>query len=243
MFFLPIVTLFSFFIKGLCGFANSMVFTTLMSFKSSLVNVSPVILLLDFPSNLIMTWRYRREINPKVCLPLSAMVVAGMIPGTLFLKNMDTKLIKVIFGLVVVSIAADMLLDMTLRAKKAAVPKDGKNLKMGLLGVAAGFICGLCGIGVLIGAYVSKVTDNARAFKANACAVFFVSNCTKILLFLLLDILSAEILLQAVMLAPFLLLGLWLGMKSSDFMSEAPAKKLVLLMLVISGTALIIENL
>jgi len=243
MFWLPIVTLFSFFIKGLCGFANSMVFTTLMSFKSSLVNVSPVILLLDFPSNLIMTWRYRREINLKVCLPLSAMVVAGMIPGTLFLKNMDTKLIKVIFGLVVVSIAADMLLDMTLREKKAAAPRNGKSLKMGLLGVAAGFICGLCGIGVLIGAYVSKVTDNARAFKANACAVFFVSNCTKILLFLLLDILSADILFQAITLAPFLLLGLWLGMRSSDFMSEKPAKKLVLLMLVISGAALIIENL
>ena len=98
MFFLSIVTLFSFFIKGLCGFANSMVFTTLMSFTSSLVNISPVILLLDFPSNLIMTWRYRREINPKVCLPLCAMVVAGMIPGTLFLKNADTGFLKVIFG-------------------------------------------------------------------------------------------------------------------------------------------------
>ena len=59
----------------------------------------------------------------------------------------------------------------------------------------------------------------------------------------MLHILSADIFFQAVRLAPFLLLGLWLGMKSSDFMSEAPAKKLVLLMLVISGVALIIENL
>ena len=243
MFFLSIVTLFSFFIKGLCGFANSMVFTTLMSFKSSLVNISPVILLLDFPSNLIMTWRYRREINPKVCLPLCAMVVAGMIPGTLFLKNADTGFLKVIFGVVVVSIAADMLLDMTMRRQKAAVKKSGGGIRMGALGVLAGFVCGLCGIGVLIGAYVSKVTESARAFKANACAVFFVSNLTKIILFLMLDILSADIFFQAVRLAPFLLLGLWLGMKSSDFMSEAPAKKLVLLMLVISGVALIIENL
>ena len=237
-----IATLSAFYVKGLCGFANSMVFTTLMSFTSSLVNISPVILLLDFPSNLIMTWRYRREINPKVCLPLCAMVVAGMIPGTLFLKNADTGFLKVIFGVVVVSIAADMLLDMTLRRHKAAVKKSG-GIRMGALGVLAGFICGLCGIGVLIGAYVSKVTESARAFKANACAVFFVSNLTKIILFLMLHILSADIFFQAVRLAPFLLLGLWLGMKSSDFMSEAPAKPLGLLMLVICGVALIIENL
>lgn len=243
MFFLPIVTLFSFFIKGLCGFANSMVFTTLMSFKSSLVNISPVILLLDFPSNLIMTWNYRKEINFKVCLPLCMMVVAGMIPGTLFLKNADTGFLKVIFGVVVVSIAADMLLDMTLRRQKATSNKRSGGIKTSALGMLAGFVCGLCGIGVLIGAYVSKVTDSARAFKTNACAVFFVSNLTKIILFLMLDILSPDILFQAVRLIPFLLLGLWLGMRSSDFMNETLAKKLVLLLLVISGAVLVIENL
>ena len=59
----------------------------------------------------------------------------------------------------------------------------------------------------------------------------------------MLDILSPDILFQAVRLIPFLLLGLWLGMRSSDFMNETLAKKLVLLLLVISGAALVIENL
>ena len=49
--------------KGLCGFANSLVFTTLMSFSNSIVHVSPIMLLLNYPSNLIMVWNGRRAID------------------------------------------------------------------------------------------------------------------------------------------------------------------------------------
>ncbi len=43
----------AFFIKGLCAFANTLVFTTILSFGNNNINITPVELLLGYPSNLI----------------------------------------------------------------------------------------------------------------------------------------------------------------------------------------------
>ena len=64
----------AFFIKGLCGFANTLVFTTILSFAVDNASISPVELLLGYPSNLILLWRERRFLRWKLCLPLSALV-------------------------------------------------------------------------------------------------------------------------------------------------------------------------
>lgn len=49
----------------------------------------------------------------------------------------------------------------------------------GVLGILSGFLCGLYGIGALLGAYVSRVTDDSSSFKANICVVFFVENTVR----------------------------------------------------------------
>ena len=64
----------SYIIKGLCGFANTMVFTAMLSFGSVNANISPVDLLLGYPANAILTWKNRKSLDPKVFIPLSAMV-------------------------------------------------------------------------------------------------------------------------------------------------------------------------
>ena len=89
-----IATLSAFYVKGLCGFANTLVFTTVMSFGVSNRNISPVELLLGYPSNAIIAYRERKSINPRLCLPLAALVVLGSIPGMLLLKNADTGAVK-----------------------------------------------------------------------------------------------------------------------------------------------------
>lgn len=49
-----LATLTAFFIKGLCGFANTLVFTSILSFGIVNANISPVELLIGYPSNLIL---------------------------------------------------------------------------------------------------------------------------------------------------------------------------------------------
>ena len=66
----------AYFIKGLCGFANTLVFTSILSFGVANANISPIDLLLGYPTNLILTWKNRKRLVPKVYLPLAALVLA-----------------------------------------------------------------------------------------------------------------------------------------------------------------------
>lgn len=233
-----IATICAFFVKGLCGFANTLVFTTILSFGNSNVNISPVELVLGYPTNFILAWKERRSIKWSVCIPLALLVIIGSIPGVLFLKNADTNIIKMIFGVVIIFIGLEMLL----REFQTKKIKQSKVV-LGIIGVLSGLLCGLYGIGALLGAYINRVTDDSSSFKANICVVFFVENTFRIVLYGLWGIITFDIVKQAIILIPFMLIGLVFGMLSGKFLDEKVIKKLVIIMLIISGVALIINNL
>ena len=170
MFWWILVTLLAFFVKGLCGFANTLVFTSILSFGNSNINISPVDFMLTYPPNLIMAWKERRNIQWSMFVPLSAMIVIGSVPGILFLKNADVSLLKILFGTLVIFFGVEMLIR-ELQKKKIKQSK------------------------------------------------------------------------QALILEPFMLIGLILGMKSSSVLDEKIVKKAVIVMLIISGIALIITSL
>lgn len=56
-------------------------------------------------------------------------------------------------------------------------------------------------------------------------------------------IITLDIVKQAIVLIPFMLIGLVLGMFSGKFLDEKVIKKLVISMLIISGIALVVNNL
>lgn len=229
-------TLIAFFIKGLCGFANTLVFTTMLSFGQNNLAISPVELLLGYPTNAILAWKERRAIDWKLCLPLCAMVLAGCLPGAFLLKSVDARAIKIFFGVVIVLIALEMLL------RKGGTGKQNRWVML-MIGILSGMLCGLFGVGALLGAYLSRVTDDTHAFKGNMCMVFFVENTFRLILYIASGIITLAAAKQALLLAPVMLVSLWLGMKAGHVLNEKTAKKIVLVMLIISGVALIINSL
>lgn len=233
-----VATLCAFFVKGLCGFANTLVFTSILSFGNSNVNISPVELLLGYPTNFILAWKERKHINWRVCIPMTALVVGGSIPGALFLKNADVGAIKVFFGAVIVFIGIEMLL----RELKPGKIRESRVLLV-VIGALSGLLCGLYGVGALLGAYMSRVTEDSHAFKANMCSVFFVENTFRIVIYTLWGIITLDALKQAVILLPVMLLGLILGMFSGKLLDEKLVKKVVIVMLILSGIALIVNSL
>ncbi len=231
-----LATLTAFFIKGLCGFANTLVFTTMLSFGQNNLAISPVELLLGYPTNAILAWKERRSIDWKLCLPLCGMVLAGCLPGAFLLKNLDARLIKIFFGAVIVAIALEMLL------RSGAKGKQSRAVML-VIGILSGMLCGLFGVGALLGAYLTRVTDDTHAFKGNLCMVFFVENTFRLILYIASGIITLAAAKQALLLAPVMLVSLWLGMKAGHIINEKTAKKIVLVMLLVSGIALIINSL
>jgi len=231
-----IAALAAFFVKGLCGFANTLVFTTILSFGQNNLAISPVELLLGYPTNAILAWKERRAIDWKLCLPLCAMVLAGCLPGAFLLKNVDARAIKIFFGVVIVLIALEMLL------RKGSTGKQNRWVML-MIGILSGMLCGLFGVGALLGAYLTRVTDDTHAFKGNLCMVFFVENTFRLILYIASGIITLAAFKQALLLAPVMLVSLWLGMKAGHIINEKTAKKIVLVMLLVSGIALIINSL
>jgi len=228
----------AYFVKGMCGFANTLVFTTILSFGAPNASISPVDLLLGYPANLILTWKNRKSLDPKVCLPLAALVLAGSIPGALLLKNVDARSIKLVFGVVVIALGIEMF-------ARECSKKHARSSKLGLavISVTAGMLCGLFGVGALLAAYVSRVTENDGSFKANISAVFIADNTFRIILYLILGLLTRETIKSVLLLIPFALLGLFTGMKCSGKMNAKSIRKITSVLLVLSGLSLILKNL
>ena len=58
-----------------------------------------------------------------------------------------------------------------------------------------------------------------------------------------LGIITGSTLRQSVMLMPFMLIGLIVGMKSSQVLDEKLVKRLVIVLLILSGGVMIVKNL
>lgn len=229
-----LATVVAFFVKGLCGFANTLVFTSIIGFGSSNVNISPVELVLGFPSNIILVYKNRKKLNWRIYVPLTALIIAGSIPGAFMLKYVNAQYIKIFFGVVTVLIGIEMMLK-----EYNLIKSRESKLIMFIVGVVSGVLCGLFGIGILLAAYVSSVTKSSSEFKANLSAVFVADNIFRIVLYSVLGVINLASLKQSAMLAPIMLLALFLGMKSSRLLDEKLAKKLVIVLLIISGVALV----
>ncbi len=262
MFWWIVATLCAFFVKGLCGFANTLVFSSILSFGSSNLNITPVEVLLGFPTNLILAWRERKGIRWKLCIPLILLVLAGNIPGMLLLKTVDAGSLKIFFGFVIAGIGVEMLVreyqtasnGQEARNQRAASnSQEARGQESGLpglpsslpgrlpllfIGILSGVLSGMFGIGAMLAAYISRVTDDSHGFKANMCAIFIVENLFRIFLYLVSGILTPGVLWQAALLFPAMLAGLAAGIRSSSLLNERVVRKLVLVMLVVSGISL-----
>ena len=232
-----LATLVAFYIKGLCGFANTLIFDSILGFSVNNVNISPVELLLSYPSNMIMTWKNRQELKRSIYIPLTILVIAGSIPGIFLLKYVNARYIKLFFGVVVVLIGIEMLL----REYGKMKTQESKVLMI-VIGILSGVLCGLFGVGVVLAAYVNRITENSTSFKANLSAVFIFENTFRIILYSVLGVITLSSLKMSLMMVPFMLLGLFAGMKSSTFLDEKVVKKIVIVLLILSGIVLVINN-
>ena len=232
-----IATLCGYFVKGLCGFANTLVLSSILSYRTNTIDITPVDLFMSVSTNGIMAWKERKNLDWGMCVPLTLLLLAGSVPGILFLKNADAGFVKIIFGIWVIIIGLDSLM-----SKDGYKGRPSKR-QLFLIGIISGIGCGVFGVGALLSAYVSRSTKDSHSFKGNICFVFFVENLVRMIIYICYGIITMATVRKVLVLIPFMLLGLFAGMKSSSVLDEKVAKKIVIVMLIISGVALIISNL
>ena len=234
-----LAVLVGYFVKGVAGIGNTLVVTSAMSYTRTNAEITPVELLLCVPTNLVVTWVYRRHINWKLAIAPMCMVLAGDVLGVLLLKNVDVTAMKMVFGAVLILLSVEQLWR-ELRGKpgKAAHPA-----LMLMLGISAGVLCGMFGVGALLAAYLSRVTTDDMTYKGTMSVIFTVENAFRIVAYSVTGLLTTASLINAAMLLPFMGLGLFLGIRLSSRMNARTMRIIIGAMLLISGIPLVLAGL
>lgn len=236
--FLFISTLFAYFTKGITGFGNTLVIGSLFSFVVSNRITTPVDLILGIPTNIYIAWRERKNISMKVVIPLSLMLLAGIIPGTFLLKTGNDWMLKSLLGIVVFGMALEMLM----RKSNKSGENKGNPIFLVVIGVLSGILAGLYGIGALLVIYISRTTQNKNQFRGNICCVFLVDNIFRFFLYLFTGILNKEILLMSLFLSPAVIIGMIIGIKVDANMKEETVKKSIIALLMAMGIVLFFKS-
>lgn len=234
-----LAVLVGYFVKGVAGIGNTLVVTAAMAYTRTNAELTPVELLLCVPTNLILAWRNRRSIDWRLSLPPLGMVLAGDIAGVLLLKHADVGALKIVFGAVLILLGMEMLW----REVKGVPEKKPAPAVLIALGVAAGVLCGLFGVGALLAAYFARVTREDAAYKGSMCMIFAVENLFRVIAYSVSGLLTTAALTNAAMLLPFMAAGLFLGMKLSSHMNARTMKIVIIVMLMLSGLPLLLTNL
>lgn len=222
-------------VKGITGFANTLVFSTVMSFFASNLSITPIEIILGTGPNIFIALRERRGFKWRVVAPLSVLMMLGCVPGALFLKAGDPALIKTLFGIGIMLVAVQTLIMEKLRLGPS------KPLLV-FIGLVSGIMCGMYGIGALLVAYVSRTTDTPAQFRANVCFVFILVDIFRTGLYWATGIFTLEVVHTVLRLAPFMLLGLFIGTKLAGVLPGAFVKKVIMVLLLLSGISLVATN-
>lgn len=226
----------AFFVKGLCGFGNTMVFTSVLAFGMNNVNITPVELLIGSPSNMIVAWKERRHIDWKLVVPLTLLVLLGDVPGVFLLKSANAEAIKVLLGGVIIALGLSMLRPKSAARKRLSWPV------IALVAVISGLLCGLYGIGALVAVLCTHITDNSHASRGTLNVILLGDNLFRVIVYAATGILTWPVIRQALLLFPVMVAGLLLGIRCISKVNERTARLIIILALIISGAALIITN-
>ena len=222
-------------VKGLTGFANTLVLTAIMSFERSGRDITPMDLLLSFPANVWMMLQQRRSIQWKKALPVCAVLLAGCIPGTLLLKGVSPAALKWCSACCSSGWGWSGLC--APRGETARAPRAP-----GAVALLSGITAGLFGVGALLAAYMSRTAKDPGEYRANLGFVFVAENVFRLVLYTVTGLITLPVLVEAVKLLPCMVAGFLGGSALSRRMDPERLSRIIMVMLMLSGLALILQN-
>jgi len=231
-----LIVLVGHFIKGLSGFASALFAIPLLALFLDIKFVVPVFLLFDFISGIVLTISTRRFVDKKTALLLFSGLLIGTAMGTYFLVSFGSEVLKRIFGVVVILFALKILV-----LENEGVKKEISKLWAPVSGIAGGCTGAMFGLnGPPMVLYLTHQLKDKQIFRATLYAIFFIDACYRLILYSFNRLINLEIIKFALYLTPFLLVGIVLGSKLHARIDERIFKKIIALILVVTGIFLVV---
>lgn len=233
-----LIILLSYFIRGVSGFGSGLVAVPLLAHLAPLTFVVPMVLVTDFTASLVLSTQTRRDARWDELASLLPFGLLGVVLGTtLLLRAPRTPLLFALGCFVLVFGIRGVL-----RLGSVTPISRWWGVPAGLLAGTVGALFGTGGPPYVI--YLGHRMSEKGEMRATLSALFLVEGAVRIVTFLLTGLLGGVELALAIGAAlPLVALGLWLGHRVHHRLSSTHMQRVVGLLLVVSGVALILRAL
>lgn len=221
----------AFVVKGLAGFGDPLLYTPLLSLALPNSVITPGLAPVSLLLNAGVVWKNRRHFSARVVLPIAAFVLLGIVPGTLLLKFGSPQWLKLLLGLLIIGLGAEML------TRKPGGSGAVNVYVRAAVSFCSGVMAGLFGINLLFLAYMERVAVNREEFRANACFVFFLDSCFRTVLLLAGGMYGRESLLLSLVALPAALAGMKLGGLLDRRLSDGVSRRLIIWVFILGGVS------
>ncbi len=226
-------------VKGVSGFGSALFAVPLLLLILDIKLVTPMFLLFDFTSGILLVGSNWRSIDRRLLLLLVSGMLVGTGLGTWVLLSFSHEILKRILGVLVTGWALAMLLK---RDRAKLSPRRSLSAPLaplsGFLGGSLGAMFSVNGPPIII--YLSQVLKEKQAFRATLYGVFFADACYKMVLFTANRLLDLEVFRFALLMAPFLVAGVAAGSKLQRSLDQRVFEKVVAGILTVTGVMLLI---
>lgn len=235
---IPLIVFFAYVVFGLTGFGSGIVAAPLMANFFALPFVVPLQLLLDFTAFTVLGSRVRASVNRREIAWIAPFMLAGMALGLTLLVNLPRNLLLVLLGAFVLVYG---LLGLFGRAPAGRF----SQWWVAPISTFGGVISALFGTGGPIYViYLSRRIADPTELRATIATVVMLSALARLVVFGVAGLfLQPGLVALAVLLLPFLALGVWTGMRLHHRLPAARVRRLVYVLLVASGATLVARGL
>lgn len=226
-------------VKGVSGFGSALFAVPLLLLLLEVRFVTPVFLLFDLVSGVILVAQTWRSINRRLLLLLLVGMLLGTALGTWVLVSFSHQILKRALGVLVTGWAVATLV----QREPDTVPLAGAARPYlapasGFLGGALGAVFGVNGPPIVI--YLSQVLGEKLAFRATLYGIFLADACYRVVLFTAHRLLNRSVFRFALTMAPFLVAGVLVGSWLQRFLDQALFRRIVAGILLVTGVILLI---
>ena len=203
-------------VKGLVGFGNPLISAPILSMSLDNVVITPGTLLLDCPVNAWITWKNRRSFQWRRILPLLAVNVCGVVPGTLLLRFSMPWVIKTVLG-----------------------ERPWMRLAVSAF---SGVSAGLFGINMFIVAYLQRTAKDYSEFKGSMCFLFLGENLFRLTTYAVTGLLTKEVLFFGLASLPAAALAMGLSAWLGPRLEEGKLQKGAIALFLLGGVSIIVKS-
>ena len=231
----PLIVLLAYTVFAASGFGSTLIAVPLLAHLLPIKFVVPLVVLLDFAGAVSIGLRFRSGIDREELKWMAPALLVGVLLGTAALLRSSPQLLLSALGLLV---AAYGCYSVFANPPSGTVPR-WTGLVAGLVGSTMASSFGAGG-GPLYMMYLSRrITDKTR-LRSTISAVFAVTITLRVVLFAFAALFFQEGLISlALLLAPFIFLGLFLGHRLHLRLTRETMLKCIGMLLTLAGLSLI----